>query len=190
MCNELVSTTGITHKEPQALEAQHKVVHDNQKGISYDNLFGPYLLGVSKITITDPYIRKFYQIRNLMELLETVCKNKRNNEEVEVKLITTVEDDNSANQKDLLNEIKESVQVAGICFTWEFVERQLIHPIHIVTDNGWKISIDRGLDIFKPYEMNKALVLENRLQQFRSCRLFEVTFIADESIATKNAIAS
>ena len=39
-------------------------------------LLGPYLRGASRITITDPYIRLFYQIRNLMEFLETVVKHK------------------------------------------------------------------------------------------------------------------
>jgi hypothetical protein len=48
---------------------------------------------------------------------------------------------------------------------------------HIVTDHGWKISLDRGLDIFQHYEMNDAFTFANRLQQYRPCKAFEVTFI-------------
>ncbi|MCA9423112.1 MAG: hypothetical protein KC592_18985, partial [Nitrospira sp.] len=41
----------------------------------------------------------------------------------------------------------------------------------------WKISLDRGLDIFQRYELNDAFTFSNRLQQYRPCKAFEVTFI-------------
>jgi ATP-dependent Lon protease len=37
--------------------------------------------------------------------------------------------------------------------------------------------LDRGLDIFQHYEMNDAFTFANRLQQYRPCKAFEVTFI-------------
>lgn len=74
------------------LKEQHIVVMENQRGISYEKLFGPYLKGASHITITDPYIRLFYQTRNLMELLECIVKTKSEGDEVVVSLIT-VEDE-------------------------------------------------------------------------------------------------
>ncbi|SFV62386.1 putative ATP-dependent protease [hydrothermal vent metagenome] len=46
-----------------------------------------------------------------------------------------------------------------------------------MTDTGWKISLDRGLDIFQQYAMNDAFSLSNRMQKFRSCKAFEVTYI-------------
>jgi ATP-dependent Lon protease len=45
----------------------HFTFAENQKGVTFDVLFGPYLAGAQKITITDPYVRAFYQIRNLMD---------------------------------------------------------------------------------------------------------------------------
>src|SRR5690606_9592547 len=51
---------------------QHLVFQENQKGLSYDKLFRPYLLGATQITLTDPYLRLFYQVRNLMEFVETL----------------------------------------------------------------------------------------------------------------------
>ena len=50
----------------------HREYRENQRGVSYERLFGPYLDGVQKVEIIDPYIRKFYQCRNLMELLEVM----------------------------------------------------------------------------------------------------------------------
>ena len=41
----------------------------------------------------------------------------------------------------------------------------------------WKISLDRGLDIFQHYEMNDTFTFANRLQQYRPCKAFEITFI-------------
>ncbi|MCK5894407.1 MAG: hypothetical protein KAG53_08390 [Endozoicomonadaceae bacterium] len=42
---------------------------------------------------------------------------------------------------------------------------------------GWKVSLDRGLDIFQLYDMNNAFQLSNRLQQHRACKAFEITYI-------------
>ena len=47
----------------------------------------------------------------------------------------------------------------------------------IVIDENWKISLDRGLDIFQTYEMNNAFELANRLQEMRTCKAFEITYI-------------
>jgi len=140
-------------------------------------LFGPYLKGASRITITDPYIRLFYQIRNLMELLETIVKYKPEEEEVAVHLITAQDDYRSDQQQENLEKIKDSCASVGIQFTWELDQADGIHARHIVTDHGWKILMDRGLDIFQRYEMNEALAFANRLQQYRPCKAFEVTYL-------------
>lgn len=163
--------------ESASPEEKHVTYQENQRGISYDMLFGPYLKGASRITITDPYIRLFYQIRNLMELLETIVKYKPEEEEVAVHLITSQDDFRSDQQQENLEKIKESCTSVGIQFTWEFDQGDGIHARHIVTDHGWKILLDRGLDIFQRYEMNEALAFANRLQQYRPCKAFEVTYL-------------
>lgn len=178
--NEAGGASGTAHEKSNVLKEKHLVFQENQKGISFDDLFGPYLKGAGKITVTDPYIRKFHQIRNLMELLETIARKKEEDEEIVVQLITVQDDFYSDKQKKLLDEVKENVQMAGISFSWEFDLSNTIHARHIVTDNGWKISLDRGLDVFQHYDMNQALALNNRLQQYRSCKAFEVTFIAEK----------
>ncbi|WP_310649996.1 MIT C-terminal domain-containing protein [Colwellia sp. MB02u-14] len=50
-----------------------------------------------------------------------------------------------------------------------------------MTDTGWKVSLDRGLDIFQQYDVNDAFSLTTRLQKHRPCKAFEVTFIKVES---------
>jgi ATP-dependent Lon protease len=162
------------------LKEKHVTFQENQKGISFDRLFGPYLKGTARITITDPYIRMFYQIRNFMEFLETVVKYKLPDEEAAVHLITVMDGFNGDQQITHFEEIQKSCVAVGIEFTWEFNETGSIHARHIVTDSGWKISLDRGLDIFQHYEMKDAFNFSNRLQQYRLCKAFEMTVIRQE----------
>jgi ATP-dependent Lon protease len=162
------------------LKEKHLTFQENQKGISFDSLFGPYLASAKKIIITDPYIRLFYQLRNFMEFLETIVRHKSNDAEVEVHLITTEDDFKGEQQRETLDKIAESCSAVGINFTWEFDEAGTIHARHILTDHGWKIALDRGLDIFQNYEMKETFTFANRLQQYRACKAFEVTFIRNE----------
>lgn len=168
-------------KEPRAsepvLEEKHMTFQENQKGLSFEGLFGPYLKGAGKITVTDPYIRLFYQVRNFMEFLEAIVKNKPQEDEVAIHLVTVRDEFKGDLQEDSFEKIRESARTVGIDVTWEFDESGSIHARHIVTDHGWKISLDRGLDIFQHYEMNDAFAFANRLQKFRSSKAFEVTFI-------------
>jgi len=159
------------------LKEKHLTFQENQKGLSFDTLLGPYLKGATAITVTDPYIRLFYQMRNFMEFLETVVKHKAPDEEVSVHLVTTEDEFKGEQQKENLEKINESASAVGVNFTWDFDVTGTIHARHIVTDHGWKISLDRGLDIFQHYEMNDAFTFANRLQQYRPCKAFEVTFI-------------
>ena len=159
------------------LKEKHLTFQENQKGLSFDTLLGPYLKGATTITVTDPYIHLFYQVRNFMEFLETVVKHKAPDEEVSVHLVTTEDEFKGEQQKDNFEKMKESASAVGVNFTWEFDGTGTIHARHIVTDHGWKISLDRGLDIFQHYEMNDAFTFANRLQQYRPCKAFEVTFI-------------
>jgi len=166
----------MTAADP-VLKEKHITVQENQKGISFDMLLGPYLKGATAITVTDPYIRLFYQMRNFMEFLETVVKHKDPDAEVSVHLVTTEDEFKGEQQKENFEKIKKAASSVGVNFTWEFDGSGTIHARHIVTDHGWKISLDRGLDIFQHYEMNDAFSFTNRLQQYRPCKAFEVTFI-------------
>jgi ATP-dependent Lon protease len=160
-------------QEPQP---GHRVINENQTGITFDSLFGPYLKGAKRIEITDPYLRNFYQVRNLMELLETIVKFKEVGDEVAVHVVT-VQDEFNESQVEYFQKIEKSATKVGIRFTMAFDPIGKIHARHIVTDHGWKILLDRGLDIFQRYEMNDSFDFANRLQGERPCKNFEVTYL-------------
>jgi len=155
----------------------HITISENQRGISFDKLFSIHIRDAEKITITDAYIRTFHQMRNLMEFMETVVKVKQEENNVDLHLITQPDDLIGDHQKTYLLQIQESAVAYGVNFSWEFDSKNTIHARHIITDNGWKISLDRGLDIFQRFEMNDAFNLNNRLQETRACKAFEVTYL-------------
>jgi ATP-dependent Lon protease len=159
------------------LEEKHLTFIENQRGVSYQTLLGPYLKGAKHISITDPYIRLLYQARNLMELLETIVKGKALEDEVVVSLITVEDEFKGEEQRGFFEQIQSSMFTVGIKFTYSFDDTGSQHARHIVTDTGWKISLDRGLDIFQQYDMNNAFQLSNRLQEYRPCKAFELTYI-------------
>ena len=177
----MLTNAFATPSDPQpVLQEKHLIFQENQKGISFDTLLGPYLRGATVITITDPYIRLYYQVRNLMEFIETVVKQGSRDEVIAVHLVTMEDEYKGEQQKENLTKIKNSCATVGVDFSWEFDASGTIHARHVVTNHGWKIALDRGLDIFQHYEMNDSFTFTNRLQQFRSCKAFEVTFIRSE----------
>ena len=178
------STTTAT-AVPAPLE-KRLVFQENQRGASFDELFGPYLRGAKHIVVTDPYIRLFYQARNLMEFLETVARFCLADDEVQVHLVTVADDFKEVQQTDYLEQMQTTCAAIGIRFTWEFDATGSLHARHIVTDHGWKILLDRGLDIFQQYDMNDAFAIANRVQKYRSLKAFEITYLrtaGDESRA-------
>lgn len=165
-------------KPDETLESgKHVVVQENQKGISYEGLFAPYLVGASQITINDPYIVKFYQAKNLMELLRMILTLKPEGDEIDVKLVTKSDMDHCEDQEKFLEQIRESLEGSGLNFEFSYDTGNSMHARSIVTDTGWKLSLDRGLDIFQPYDFRNAFDLANTVQEERQCKAFEVTYL-------------
>src|SRR5574344_966966 len=167
----------ITPQEEEVKE-RHFVIEDNQIGVTYETLFGKLLKGAKKITITDPYIRTFYQTVNLMEFLEVVEKYKSEADEVVVELITSEDEFNEQTQSSNLETIRESCLQMGIDFSFRY--DVTIHARSIVTDLGWKISLDRGLDIYQNCERKDAFQFTTRLQKHRPCKRFEITYLRNK----------
>jgi ATP-dependent Lon protease len=160
-----------------APEMGHFVYAENRKGISYEMLFGPYLKGAIKITITDPYIRLFFQVRNVMELVEMIVAQTAPEDQLVVELITCPDEGGIGKQRENLDAIVSACEGTSVDFRWSFDGTGTAHARHIVTDTGWKISLDRGLDIFQQYPMNDAFSLANRLQEQRAIKQFEITYL-------------
>ncbi|MFV1484924.1 MULTISPECIES: BREX system Lon protease-like protein BrxL [unclassified Phaeobacter] len=161
-------------------EEGHHVFAENRKGISYDKLFGPYLDGASRIVVTDPYIRYFYQIKNMMEFVEMVIQRKALEDQVAIHLVTGPDDGNVQKQRELLESITEACIGSGVDFTWAFDGSGIAHSRDIVTDTGWKIVLDRGLDIFQAPMRRDGFSLGDRLQEHRMLKNFYVTYVRQD----------
>ena len=157
----------------------HVTFAENQKGVSYDAILGPWLDGASEITLTDPYIRVYHQMRNLMELLEMVALRKPEGEDVQFRLITAPDSDDLERQTGYLEQIRDGIAPLGVELTWAFDGTNTIHARHLVTDTGWKILLDRGLDVFQRADLNNGFSPMNRHQRFRAVKGFEVTYLRE-----------
>jgi len=166
----------IKQEEPKKgleLAEGQKIIRDNQSGISYDMLFGAYLLGAKEITVTDPYIRLPYQLRNFMEFAKLVSIKKDELEEVKLHLITNNNEEYIENSKEAFKEITDSLESLGIQFTYEFVDNA--HDRSIALDNGWKIVLGRGLDIYQ--KTNGWYDIAEYYQEKRLCKGCEITYL-------------
>lgn len=157
----------------------HVTFAENQKGVSFDTLLGPWLDGAVEITLTDPYIRVYHQMRNLMELLEVVALRKPDGEDVRFNLLTAADPEDQGRQAGYLEQIRDGIAPLGVEFTWTFDGTSTIHARHLVTDTGWKILLDRGLDVFQRADLNNGFSPANRHQRFRQVKAFEVTYLRE-----------
>jgi len=161
---------------PQLFEG-HREFQENQRGISYETLLMPYLLGASEISIVDPYIRLAHQGRNLVDLLALLAASKDPADEIAVTLVTKeVRGEYEQQHLLMLKDIQDSAATVGIQFTvaWD----QTIHDRSIRTDHGWKLLLGRGLDIFQKGSGNQ-FDLGSRRQEFRQVFAFGITYIRD-----------
>jgi ATP-dependent Lon protease len=154
-----------------ANKLQQKAIHveENQTGFSFAKYFGPYFIGAKKIVIEDPFIHAFHQMKNLVELIETIISFKTEEEEIDVLLKTTVDNFDPNKQKGLLEDIQKSLQNTGINFNFDFTCN---HDRHIWIDDKWHIFLGRGLDIFQKCNSNSQIDINCYLQTQRPCRAF------------------
>jgi len=161
------------------LQEHHVVVPENAKGWSYRRLFGDYLAGATQITVVDPYIRAFHQIRNMVEFLRMVNELTPEGDEAAVHLITATESESKEKlekQIELLEKIQDSFAETSTPFSFEISASPNFHARSIRTDTGWKITLDRGLDIFQWFE-HSAFNAATNLQEARLTKGCELSFI-------------
>lgn len=161
---------------PQSPEAGHVVVPENTKGWSYRRLFAEHLRGARDVVIRDPYVRLFFQARNIMEFLQMAHDLVPEGDEMTVKLVTQSDPESCIKQQEFLDQIAESFTGSRIAFTWELDHSPNFHARSITTDSGWKITIDRGLDMFQKYETG-PFSLEQAVQEARLTRGVEISYI-------------
>ncbi|NLE80829.1 MAG: BREX system Lon protease-like protein BrxL, partial [Rhodococcus sp.] len=151
---------------------------ENQRGISFETLLMPYLRGATEIELHDPYIRMSHQGRNLVELLALIASAKDPADEVVFKLFTLLDSDldYQAKQLQMLNQIIQGADQQGVKV--EVGKDPGGHDRWIRTNNGWRINLGRGLDIFQKQEGGWFDFGSTR-QEFRQVRAFGVTYIRE-----------
>ena len=170
-------------EEPGRVEADgpqpgHIALRENQRGVSYEKLFGAYLEGAHDVEIIDPYVRTFHQCRNVMELLEVVMRHfKYDAPAVNVHLVTAPDEYADSKQVEYLQRIQESVARMGVNFTWDIDTSGSLHARHLKVDDRWDILLDRGLDIWQRFDSNDAFSIEGRMPETRRVKAFELTYM-------------
>lgn len=179
VAGQLTPTPAPAVRGPE-LKEQHVRLQEGRRGFSYDRYLGPYLRGATQMTVVDPYIRQPHQMRNLMELIETIAKVTDSGTEAKVLLRTKADEDAETAKRQIrdLETIRTSALVAGIDFDYEFSDT--IHDRSIEADTGWLIVLGRGLDVFQPFDTS-WLDLRLRQQRYRQVREFEITYVREGS---------
>ena len=159
-------------KEKVVLTTKQEILKDNQTGVSYKNLFGEYLKNASNITIQDPYIRLPYQFKNLLEFCLMLSQIKAPEDEINLEVVSWNHEEYLEDSKYNFEELQESVSSLGVHLTYRLEEH---HDRYIAADNGWKITLGRGLDIFEKIEgrFNVADIDQTK----RKCKSCELTFL-------------
>ncbi|MDG2280324.1 MAG: BREX system Lon protease-like protein BrxL, partial [Flavicella sp.] len=149
------------------LEPHQKIINDNQTGISYKKLFADYLKGAKNITLQDPYIRMFYQLKNLLEFCIMLGNNKAPEDQINLELVTWNHEEYLEDSKASLEELAVNVKSIGINLTFRFENN---HDRFIAADNGWKITLGRGLDIFEKIEERFSVAdIDQTKRKCKSC---------------------
>lgn len=178
--SEAPGTSSIeSMSKPAPLFEGHREFQENQRGVSYETLLLPYLRGATDITIVDPYIRLPHQGRNLVDLLSLLASAKDPADEISVTLVTK-EDTGQFQQQHLLmlKDIQDGAASVGIKFNVQWDET--IHDRSVRADNGWKILLGRGLDIFQKGS-GSQFDIGARRQEFRQVVAFGITYIREAS---------
>ena len=143
----------------------------NQKGVSYQSLFGEYLRTATEIKVTDPFIRLPYQIDNLVDFIQTCRQCCENNEELKIHVSTNNEDEKVPEMIDIFDDLTDELATIGIEFSYDF---EADHDRYIELNNGWRIILGRGLDIYEKYE--RFSLGRTRLED-RRCKECTITFV-------------
>ncbi|GEM_PF-1491157 len=160
------------YREPEEMTIR---ISENETGYSYKNLFYPYIKDACRIIIRDAYIRKEYQIKNLVAFCSILPDKKPGEERIEVTLVTGHESTEEEKEKQIhkLEELKKALDELNINFKYEFDDK--LHDRSIETDKGWRIIPGRGLDIYQdPGTYYSPVTFD---QTKRKCKETDIDFI-------------
>jgi ATP-dependent Lon protease len=163
------------------LKSHQFILKDNQTGISYKKLFGNYLKGATSLSLQDPYIRMPYQFKNLLEFCVMLGNNKDPEIEINLEVKTWNTEEFMPDTISFFEELQANVLDLGINLVYQFENN---HDRFIDANNGWKITLGRGLDIFEKTEgrFNIADLDQTR----RKCKACEISYLKKYEVVQKN----
>ena len=110
-----------------------------------------------------------------MELCSLFYKKNQDAETIKIKLVTWNDPEYQQTSIDNFEEIKDSLSEMNIVFDYEF--KASAHDRSILTNNGWKILLGRGLDMWQ--KSNGRYDIAEYLQEKRKCKEFDVVVIGE-----------
>lgn len=146
-------------------------IMDGANGYSYERLYLPYVKGAKTIKICDPYIRTDHQKRNFRAFCDILSSPLV--VPLQLELITNFDPEHEAENRADLNEMKNNLLIHNN-IEFKFTINDSIHLRWMETDTGWRILMDRGLDIFhKPEGRYASGILD---QTKRTCKETFITY--------------
>lgn len=146
-------------------------IRENQRGVSYRKLFADYVHTAKQVEIVDPFIRYPYQVYNLIDFIQMLHEECEAQEELKVTLSTANDEEKIPEMIDIFDDLQTELASMGIQFEYNF---DAIHDRCVRLDNGWKISLGRGLDI---YDSPAKFSMAAASQENRRCKAFTITYI-------------
>lgn len=155
--------------QPKSLDIRH-----GDTGYSYDNLFAEYLDGAKNIELQEPYLSNIYQLQNLTRFAEMIVKLRTCKKfSLTTKTCESIED--TQRLQTALEQLKAALADMGVEFEYTFSD--LIHARFIQSDNGWNISLDRGLHIYQaPAQPKNYFLMGSYDLELRPCKETKIIY--------------
>lgn len=155
--------------QPKSLDIRH-----GDTGYSYDNLFAEYLDGAKDIELQEPYLSNIYQLQNLTRFAEMIVKlGTCKKFSLTTKICESIED--TQRLQTALEQLKAALADMGVEFKYTFSD--LIHARFIQSNNGWNISLDRGLHIYQaPAQPKNYFLMGSYDLELRPCKETKIIY--------------
>ena len=155
--------------QPKSLDIRH-----GDTGYSYDNLFAEYLDGAKNVELQEPYLSNIYQLQNLTRFAEMIVKlGTCKKFSLTTKICESTED--TQRLQTALEQLKAALADMGVEFEYTF--SGLIHARFIQSDNGWNISLDRGLHIYQaPAQPKNYFIMGSYDLELRPCKETKIIY--------------
>ncbi|MCY2687568.1 MIT C-terminal domain-containing protein [Salinimicrobium sp. TH3] len=169
---EVISFTSVPSLRPEV--RKQRIIVQDQTNISYDRLFAKHLRGADNIELQDPWIRLPYQFQNLLEFCVMLGNNKEPGGTINLKVISWNTREFQEQSKACFEEIAASVKEMRINLTFALEKH---HDRYIKADNGCKVILGRGLDIYEKREGRFSIGDVD--QRWRKCKPCEITYLRE-----------